>query len=400
MEQKLVMNKYQELDNKYHFPLYGRYPITLERGEGSKVWDVEGKEYLDALSGIAVNSLGYSHPIITKTIEEQSKKLMHVSNYFTTPELSNLSEIFCKTTGMDKVFFCNSGAEATEGAVKVARKYNHVNGKPACDIISMENSFHGRTIATIAMGKPKYQEGFAPMPKGFVKSKLNDIEDLKSKITSNTGAIIIETIQGEGGIHLANKSYLKKVRELCNEHKILLILDEVQCGIGRTGYFFAYEFADIKPDIVCTAKGIAAGFPMGAVAASEKVANAMQPGNHGTTFGGGPLASAVAYTTIKTITSGNFLDTVKENGRYFLEQLNEKLADLDIVQEIRGRGLMIGVELKKESKPVVMDMLNKGVIVNAASDVVIRIVPPLIFTRKEIDIVVNILRDSLKEIYG
>jgi acetylornithine/N-succinyldiaminopimelate aminotransferase len=394
------MNKYQELDKNYHFPLYGRYPITLEKGEGSKVWDTEGNEYLDALSGIAVNSLGYNHPAVVGAISEQASKLMHVSNFFSTPSLSELCEFFCKTTGMDKVFFCNSGAEATEGAVKVARKYNFTKGNENCEIISMENSFHGRTIATIAMGKAKYQEGFHPMPEGFKKAKLNDIEDLKSKITDKTGGIIIETIQGEGGIHLAEKEYLQEVRKICDEHNILLILDEVQCGIGRTGHFFAYEFAGIKPDIVCTAKGIAAGFPMGAVAATDEVAMAMEPGNHGTTFGGNPLASSVSLATLKTVSEPSFLKNVKENGEYFLDKLNQEIGNKEIVKAIRGRGLMIGVELKKPTKPVVLKMLEKKVIANAAADVVVRIVPPLIFTREEIDRVVRVLKESIEEVYG
>ncbi|MDC1067898.1 aspartate aminotransferase family protein [Candidatus Kapabacteria bacterium] len=394
------MNKYQKLDYEYHFPLYNRYPITLERGEGSNVWDTDGNKYLDALSGIAVNSLGHNHPSIIKAIVDQAPKMMHASNFFSTPQLAELSELFCKTTNMDKVFFCNSGAEATEGAVKVARKYQYKNGKENCDIISMENSFHGRTIATIAMGKEKYQEGFHPMPNGFVKAKLNDIEDLRSKINNKTGAIIIETIQGEGGVQLADINYLKEVRSICTEHDILLILDEVQCGIGRTGFFFAYEIADIRPDIVCTAKGIAAGFPMGAVAAIEKVASAMQPGNHGTTFGGGPLASAVAIATINEITSGNFLATVKENGEYFLKKLNTEIGSNPFVKNIRGRGLMVGVELSKDSKPVVLKMLDKKVIANSTSDVVVRIVPPLIFTKNDIDKVVEVLKQSINEIYN
>lgn len=394
------MKKYQELDKEYHFPLYGRFPITLERGKGCKVWDTDDIEYLDALSGIAVNSLGYSHPNVLKAIKDQASKLIHVSNFFSTPSLSELCEFFCKTTGMDKVFFCNSGAEATEGAVKVARKYNFKKGKNNCEIISMENSFHGRTIATIAMGKPKYQEGFHPMPEGFKKAKLNDLEDLKSKINENTGAVIIETIQGEGGIHLAEKEYLQEVRKICDEHNILLILDEVQCGIGRTGHFFAYEFAGIKPDIVCTAKGIASGFPMGAVAATEDVAMAMEPGNHGTTFGGNPLGSSVALATLKTITEGDFLDLVKHKGEFFLERLQNAVGEHPKVKEIRGRGLMIGVELSESSKPVVMKMLEKRVIANAAADVVIRIVPPLIISKDEIDIVVDKLKESLEEVYG
>lgn len=393
------MNKYQELDKQYHFNNYGRFPLTISHGKGSYLWDTDGKEYLDGLSGIAVCSLGHSHPEITRTISEQANKLMHVSNFFTTEPLALVSEMICKKSGMDKVFFCNSGAEATEGAVKVARKYNNMNGKKSCDIISMENSFHGRTIATIAMGKKKYQEGYEPMPSGFIKSNLNDIEDLKAKITDNTGAIIIETIQGEGGIHVADIEYMKQVRELCDKQNILLIADEVQCGIGRTGYFYAFQEYGIKPDLVCSAKGIAAGFPMGAVLAIEKVAACIEPGNHGTTFGGNPLACAVSLTTLKIVGDENFLNDVKEKGNYFKNRLESELKSFSIFEEVRGLGLMLGVQLNVPSRPIVMKMLEKGVILNSTADTVIRIVPPLIITKEEIDKIINVLVETIKELH-
>lgn len=392
------MDKFQELDKKYHFNNYGRYPITLSHGKGSRLWDIEGREYIDGLSGIAVCSLGHSHPKIVEAITTQANKLMHVSNFFVTQPLAEVSKLICELSGMDKVFFCNSGAEATEGAVKVARKYNNMNGRKSCDIISMENSFHGRTIATIAMGKKKYQEGFEPMPSGFLKSKLNDIEDLKSKITPNTGAIIIETIQGEGGIFVADLEYLKQVRELCDKHNILLIADEVQCGISRTGYFYAYQEYGIKPDIVCSAKGIAAGFPMGAVLASEKVAACIEPGNHGTTFGGNPLACAVSLATLDIVGKQEFLNSVKEKGEYFKNQLEENLKQYSIFQGIRGKGLMLGIQMSVPTRPIVMKMLEKGVIVNATADTVIRIVPPLNIEKEDIDKIVEILVESIKEL--
>jgi acetylornithine/N-succinyldiaminopimelate aminotransferase len=393
------MDKFQELDKEYHFNLYGRYPITMSHGKGSRLWDVDGKEYVDGLSGIAVCSLGHSHPKVVDAITMQASKLMHVSNFFVTEPLAELSKAICEFSGMDKVFFCNSGAEATEGAVKVARKYNSLNGKKGCDIISMENSFHGRTIATIAMGKKKYQEGFAPMPSGFIKSNLNDIEDLKSKITSNTGAIIIETIQGEGGVIVVELEYLKAVRKLCDENNILLIADEVQCGVGRTGYFYAFQEYGIKPDIVCSAKGVAAGFPMGTVLATKKVAASMEPGNHGTTFGGNPLACATSLATLNIVSQKEFLNEVIEKGDYFKNELNEKLKEFPIFKEVRGKGLMIGVEFTELTRPIVMKMLDKGVIVNATADTVIRIVPPLIITKEEIDIIVEKLVESIKELF-
>lgn len=392
------MDKFQELDKKYHFNNYGRYPITLSHGKGSRLWDIEGKEYIDGLSGIAVCSLGHCHPKIVDAITAQANKLMHVSNFFVTQPLAEVSKLICELSGMDKVFFCNSGAEATEGAVKVARKYNNMNGRKSCDIISMENSFHGRTIATIAMGKKKYQEGFEPMPSGFLKANLNDIEDLKSKITPNTGAIIIETIQGEGGIFVADLEYLKQVRQLCDEHNILLIADEVQCGISRTGYFYAYQEYGIQPDIVCSAKGIAAGFPMGAVLATDKVAACIEPGNHGTTFGGNPLACAVSLATLDIVGKQDFLDSVKEKGEYFKNKLEENLKQFPIFQGIRGNGLMIGVQMSIPTRPIVLKMLEKGAIVNATADTVIRIVPPLIIEKEEIEKIIEILVESIKEL--
>lgn len=393
------MDRFQELDKKYHFNNYGRYPVTMSHGKGSRLWDINGKEYIDGLSGIAVCSLGHAHPDIIEAISKQAAKLMHVSNFFVTEPLAELSQMICELSGMDKVFFCNSGAEATEGAVKVARKFNNINGKKACDIISMENSFHGRTIATIAMGKKKYQEGFEPLPSGFLKANLNDIEDLKSKITPNTGAIIIETIQGEGGVIVADLEYLKQVRILCDENNILLIADEVQCGIGRTGYFYAFQEYGIKPDLVCSAKGVAAGFPMGAVLATAKVAACIEPGNHGTTFGGNPLACATSLATLNIVSKKEFLNEVVEKGNYFRKELNDKLKDFHIFKEVRGKGLMIGVQMTEATRPIVVKMLEKGAIVNSTADTVIRIVPPLIITKEEIDIIIEKLVESIKDLF-
>lgn len=394
-----MMDRFQELDKKYHFNNYGRYPVTMSHGKGSRLWDINGKEYIDGLSGIAVCSLGHAHPDIIEAISKQAAKLMHVSNFFVTEPLAELSQMICELSGMDKVFFCNSGAEATEGAVKVARKFNNINGKKACDIISMENSFHGRTIATIAMGKKKYQEGFEPLPSGFLKANLNDIEDLKSKITPNTGAIIIETIQGEGGVIVADLEYLKQVRILCDENNILLIADEVQCGIGRTGYFYAFQEYGIKPDLVCSAKGVAAGFPMGAVLATAKVAACIEPGNHGTTFGGNPLACATSLATLNIVSKKEFLNEVVEKGNYFRKELNDKLKDFHIFKEVRGKGLMIGVQMTEATRPIVVKMLEKGAIVNSTADTVIRIVPPLIITKEEIDIIIEKLVESIKDLF-
>lgn len=391
------MNKFQEIDNQYHFNTYARFPITMSHGKACTLWDIDGKEYLDGLAGIGVCSLGHSHPEIVKTICEQASKIMHVSNFFTTEPNALLTKFICEASGMDRAFFCNSGAEATEGAVKIARKYNSLNGREDCEVISMENSFHGRTLATITMGKKKYQEGFGPLPTGFVKANFNDIEDLKSKFSPKTGAIILEPIQGEGGVVVADFEYMKQVRELCDKHNILLIADEVQSGIGRTGYFFAFQEYNIKPDIVCSAKGIASGFPMGAILASEKVASCISAGNHGTTFGGNPLACAVSLTTLKIINNPDFLKEVREKGQYFKNKLENALKDFKEFNSIRAMGLMLGVQLNIPSRPIVLKMLEKGVIVNSTADSVIRILPPLIISYQEIDRIVDTLIDSLKE---
>ena len=380
---------------KYHFDLYGRYPITLVKGSGSKVWDDEKNEYIDALAGIAVNSLGHCHPNVVKAIQKQAGKLMHVSNFYYNEPQSNLAEALVKVSELDRVFFCNSGAEAVEGAIKLARKYSGQQGKTG-PIISMDNSFHGRTLGTIAMGKDKYQKGFAPMPGGFRRVPFNDPKALKDAVDDQTVGIILEPIQGEGGIIPVTTEYLKTARTLCDTFNIPLIFDEVQCGIARTGKMFAFQHYDIKPDILPMAKALGSGFPIGAVAAREDVAAAFEHGNHGTTYGGNPLACAAALATIKTILDDDVCEMARVRGNYLKTRLKDLSNNWDAIKDVRGKGLMVGVELNFPGADVVTEMMKKGVLSNCASGNVIRLVPPLIITKDDLDKVVDVLVESIK----
>ncbi len=383
--------------DKYHFDLYGRYPIALVKGKGSKVWDDERNEYIDALAGIAVNSLGHCHPRIVNVIQKQAAKLMHVSNFYYNEPQSDLAEKLVKLSGLDKVFFCNSGAEAVEGAIKLARKYAFNKGKTGV-IISMDNSFHGRTLGTIVMGKDKYQSGFHPMPSGYKRVPFNDVKALELSVDENTIGIILEPIQGEGGIVEATQEYLNKARQLCDKFDIPLIFDEVQCGIARTGKMFAYEHYGVKPDILALAKALGSGFPIGAVAAREEVAAAFEHGNHGTTYGGNPLACAVALETLETMEDEDICEMARVRGSYLMTRMKDLSTNWNAIKEVRGKGLMIGIELNFPGAEVVKEMLNRGVLSNCASGNVIRIVPPLVITKDEIDTVVNVLVESIKAV--
>jgi acetylornithine/N-succinyldiaminopimelate aminotransferase len=387
----------QELADKYHVDLYGRFPLTLTKGNGCHVTATNGKTYLDALAGIAVNCLGYAHPLHTSAITEQAKKIVHTSNFFYNEHQSELAKLLAEISGLDKAFFCNSGAEAVEGAIKLARKYAYVKEKSG-NIISMKNCFHGRTLGAIAMGKEKYQKGFAPMPPGFQQVEMNDIEQLRDRFSESTVAVIMETIQGEGGIHPVEEAYLKEARKLCDKHDALLILDEIQCGIARTGSMFAFQQYDVEPDIVTSAKALGGGVPIGAVIAKEHVAAAFSHGEHGTTYGGNPLACAAAYTTLQTILNQNIAEQAQKKGAYFIHKMRGIAEGWDAIKDVRGRGLMIGVELNFEGADVVNAMLERGVIANCASGNVMRIVPPLIIKEVELDTIVDALTESIKEV--
>ena len=373
---------------------YDRKKISFKFGKGSYLFSTDKKKYLDFVQGIAVNSLGHSHPKLIETIKIQSKKLWHVSNAFQIPEGEKLAEKLCKKTFADFVMFQNSGAEATEAAVKVARRYFYSIGKPKKNrILCVKNSFHGRTLAAIfASGSKKMTEGFGPKIPGFDHFRFGNHDSLKKKINKNTAAIMVETVMGEGGIKVIPDWCLRELRQLCNKKKILLILDEVQCGVARSGDFFAFEKSKVKPDIVPIAKGIGGGFPIGAVLMNKKVASGMTAGSHGSTFGGNPLAMTVGNTVMDIVSKKSFLNNIKKLSKYFLEKLNSiKSKHPDIIKEIRGRGLLIGIQLHNNPTLFIKKLMDYRLLTIRAAENVIRILPPLNVKKKEIDIAVKII---------
>ena len=395
----LTNDNYHKEDQKHYLPTFKRFPIAFEKGKGSRLWDVEGKEYIDMLAGIAVNNVGHCHPEVVKAIQEQAEKLIHISNFFVSPPQVSLSRKLTALAKMDSIFFSNSGAEAVEGAFKVARKYASKNGRGGT-IISMENSFHGRTLATIATGKKKYQNGFAPIPSGFVQVPFNDLDAIKSRVSEDVAAVIIEPVQGEGGINIANKDYLKKLRAFCDQENILLIFDEIQCGIGRTGKWFAKDHFGVEPDIMTLAKGMGGGVPMGAFLCKEKVSKVIDYGDHGTTFGGNPLVCAAGLATIEVIEKERLCEESAAKGSWLMEKLEGMKAESTAIREVRGLGLMIGVELNKPAAPLVKALLDKGVIANATADHVLRLVPPLNISKEDLEKVLPLIRTCLKELEG
>ena len=379
---------------------YNRKKISFKFGKGSYLFSTNKKKYLDFVQGIAVNSLGHSHPKLIKTIKIQSKKLWHVSNAFQIPEGEKLAEKLCKKTFADFVIFQNSGAEATEAAVKVARRYFYSIGKPNKNrILCIKNSFHGRTLAAIfASGSKRMTEGFGPKIAGFDHFKYGNHNSLKKKINKNTAAIMIETIMGEGGIKVIPDWCLRELRKLCDKKKILLILDEVQCGVGRSGDFFAFENSKVKPDIVPIAKGIGGGFPLGAVLMNKKVASGMTAGSHGSTFGGNPLAMSVGNSVMDLVSNKSFLKNVKILSKYFLEKLNLiKARYPSIIKEIRGKGFLIGIQLYKDPTTFIKKLMDNRLLTIRAAENVIRILPPLNVKKKEIDIALKIISKVCKE---
>lgn len=389
-----------EESSHYVMDTYYRMPVVLRKGRGVKVWSTDGKEYLDFVAGIAVNVLGHCHPKVVVAIQKQAQRLIHVSNlYYNEPQVK-LAKLLVENSFADKVFFCNSGAEANEGAIKLARKYAKENLKAdRFEIITAFNSFHGRTLATLtATGQERFQKGFEPLVPGFRYVEFNNLKDLESAINERTCAVMLEPIQGEGGIRLPSAEYLKGVREICDSHGILLILDEVQTGMGRTGKLFAYEHYGIKPDIMTLAKGLGNGVPIGAVLATDKVASAFKPGSHASTFGGNPLCSAAAIATIETILEDGFiLDNCKRMGDYLLKGLREIKEEYpSFILDVRGKGLMIGMEMSLECSEIVKDCLERGLIINCTAGNVLRFTPPIIVQKKDIDNMLNILDDVLR----
>ncbi len=380
---------------------YNRKKISFKYGKGSFLYSTDGKKYLDFVQGIAVNSLGHAHPELVKSINVQSKKLWHVSNAFIIPEGETLAKKLAKKTFADYVMFQNSGTEATEAAIKVAKRYFYSIGKPNKNrILCVKNSFHGRTLAAIyASGSKKMIEGFGPKVSGFDHFKFGDHKSLKKKIGKNTAAVMIETIMGEGGIKVIPDWCLKELRKICNKNNVLLILDEVQCGIGRSGDFFAFEKSKVKPDIVPIAKGIGGGFPIGAVLMNKKVASGMVAGTHGSTFGGNPLAMAVGNTVVDIITNKKFLNNVKRNSNYFLSNLN-KIKDQypKIIKDIRGRGFLIGIQLYTEQAKFIKQLMENKLLTIRAAENVVRILPPLNVKKNEINQALKIIKKVCSEL--
>jgi len=380
---------------------YNRKKISFKYGKGSFLYSTDGKKYLDFVQGIAVNSLGHAHPQLVKTINKQSKKLWHVSNAFEIPEGEKLAKKLAKKTFADYVMFQNSGAEATEAAIKSARRYFFSIGKPKKNrIICIKNSFHGRTLAAIyASGSKKMTEGFGPKVGGFDHFVFGNHKSLKKKISKNTAAIMVETIMGEGGIKVIPDWFLKELRQICNKKNILLILDEVQCGIGRSGDFFAFEKSKVKPDIVPIAKGIGGGFPIGAVLMNKKVASGMTAGTHGSTFGGNPLAMAVGNSVMDIISNQKFLNNIKNTSKYFLSSLN-KIKDKypNIIKEIRGKGLLIGIQLHTDKVKFIKKLMENKLLTIKAAENVVRILPPLNVKKNEIDQALKIIKKVCSEI--
>lgn len=393
MDKKAII----EETEKYYLPVFGRYPMVMELGQGCRVWDNEGNEYVDAFAGIAVNSLGYNHPVLVKAISEQAAKLMHCSNLYYTEIQAKALRVVAEATGMDRIFFANCGAEGNEGAMKLARKYGVSKAPTKYKIISADESFHGRTFDTLAAtGHDYYHVGYGPLSPGHVLVPYGDIKALEAQMDDDVCAVLLEPIQGEGGVHVPSDEYLQQVRALCDKHDALLIFDEVQTGVARTGKWFAYMHSGVKPDILTFAKGIGGGFPVAGFAVPERLAHVFKPGDHGGTFGGNPLACAAVYATLTTIKSEGLVDKVAEKGEYFkneLRKLQEKYPDK--VTDVRGCGLMLGMEVAGEGKPIVKSCLANNVIVNCTAGNVIRIVPPLIISREEIDIVVAALDKAL-----
>jgi predicted acetylornithine/succinylornithine family transaminase len=387
------------LSEQYIAHTYARFPIILVRGQGTRLWDIEGKEYLDFVVGLAVCNLGHCHPKVVKAIQEQAKKLIHVSNFYYIEPQIQLASLLCKHSFADKVFFCNSGAEANEGALKLARKYAKENiDRNRYEVITMEQSFHGRTFATLtATAQSKYHKGYDPLMPGFKYIPFDDIEAMRKAIDEKTCAVLLEPIQGEGGVNIPKEGYLKTVREICDEKGVLLIFDEVQVGMGRTGTLFAYEHEGVEPDMLTLAKSLAGGVPIGALLIKEKVAKSFEPGDHASTFGGNPLATAAGVAALTALIEEGMLENCQKVGQYFLSQLMALGKRFSFVKEVRGRGLILGMELKIDGTEIVKEMMKKGFLINCTMNRVLRFLPPLIITEEEVDRMVQSLEEVFKK---
>ncbi len=393
----MTNNDIAQKGQQYVMNTYGRFPIAPVRGKGSYLWDADGKQYLDFVGGIAVCILGHCNDELIKALEVQSQQLWHVSNFYWIQPQVEAAEKLVRESGLDKAFFCNSGAEANEAAIKLARKYFYRKQEAfRNEIIVFKDSFHGRTLAAVtATGQTKYQEGFAPLPGGFVYAEFNNLASVERLVNENTCAVLVEPVQGEGGIKPADPSFLTGLRKLCDQAGILLIFDEVQCGMGRTGSLFAFQHYGIKPDIITLAKGLGGGFPIGAMVANEKASSGFAPGDHASTFGGNLLATAVANQVLDILCTGNFMQQVVERSEYLKKEL-DKIIDRRII-ETRGKGFMLGMEFNCEIKGLVNICLQKGLLLIGAGPNVLRLVPPLTVNEAEIDQAVDLLKEALKE---
>ena len=385
------------LTEKHVAQTYGRYPIALIRGKGTKVWDKNNKQYLDFVSGLAVDNLGHCHPAVVSAIKKQADKLLHVSNLYHIEPQSQLAELLTSLCFADKFFFCNSGTEAVESAIKLARKFSFDQGHPErTEIITMQNSFHGRTFGALsATAQKKYHTGFQPLLQGFNYVPFNNIQAVKKTISKKTCAVLVEPIQGEGGVNIPHPSYLKELKSLCKNNGILLIFDEVQTGFGRTGSLFAHQLFKTKPDIMTVAKALGGGVAIGALGATNRVMKSFVPGSHAATFGGNPLACAAALAALKVITSNGFLKKVSETGDYFLGCLQNLARQHSIVKGVRGKGMMLAIELSKPGNEVVLDCMENGFLINCIQKNILRFLPPLNISRKNINILMPVLSKSL-----
>jgi len=395
------MSKWQELENKYYMQVVKRLPLTITKGLGARVWDENGKEYLDFVSGWAVNSLGHCHPALVTAVTEQAKTLIQTSNQFYTIPQIQLAEILVENSCLDKVFFSNSGAEANEGAVKLARRYGklHLNG--AYEVITTTNSFHGRTLAMVsATGQAKFQQPYTPIPSGFVNVAYNSIEAIKKATSEQTCAVMLEPIQGEGGVNVPADDYLATVRDWCDQQGLLLILDEIQTGVARTGTLFAYEQYSVEPDIMTLAKGLGSGVPIGAIMAKES-ASVFAPGDHGSTFGGNVLTCAAAYATVKFIIDHDIAGQVKKRGEYFISRLTSLQQKYNFITDIRGRGLLVALEFNQDiAEDLLNTCLSQGLLINQVKPNTIRFMPPLIISQQDIDEALDILDSTISGIVG
>ncbi|MFW6006898.1 MAG: aspartate aminotransferase family protein [Halanaerobiales bacterium] len=397
MDKKEIM----ECNEKYFMNVFsGRYPLVADHGEGVKIYDKNGDAYIDFLAGIGVNALGYNHPELVKALKDQVEKIIHSSNLYYIEPQAYLEKLLIEKSCADKIFFANSGAEANEGALKLARKYFKVRGEEKYEVITAEKSFHGRSLATLAAtGQKKYHKPFEPVPAGFKSVPFNDLTAVRNAINNKTAAIMVEPVQGEGGVYPAEKDYLKGLREICDENNLLLIFDEIQCGIGRTGSLFAYEQYGVEPDIFTLAKALGGGAPVGAFLAKAEVADSFEPGDHGSTFGGNQLATRAAYTTITTILEDNILDHVNNISEYFINGLKELVEELEQVKSYRGKGLMLALQLDDSisAAEVVNNMFEKGFLINAVQEHALRFLPPLIVEEEEIDSLIKNLKIVLAD---